>query len=119
MVQIVQAVKAAKDIAKSYKSDVYTFGSLIHNEQVTEDLKHHGVYPLEPDISSVKEKKDPIVRATDRVREKLRYGRVYCPAQIKCLVYIADFRDGGVKINTEYKKRMFGLQVLFHEQNAI
>jgi 4-hydroxy-3-methylbut-2-enyl diphosphate reductase len=42
-----RAIKLAFDVAKKKNEKVYTWGPLIHNPQVVEDLKEKGVYPVE------------------------------------------------------------------------
>ena len=42
-----RAIKLAFDVATKKNEKVYTWGPLIHNPQVVEDLKEKGVYPVE------------------------------------------------------------------------
>lgn len=42
-----RAIKLAFDVAKKRNERVHTWGPLIHNPQVVEDLKEKGVYPVE------------------------------------------------------------------------
>jgi (E)-4-hydroxy-3-methyl-but-2-enyl pyrophosphate reductase len=48
-----RAIKLAFDVAKSENEKVYTWGPLIHNPQVVEDLKKKGVYAVD-DLRKIK-----------------------------------------------------------------
>lgn len=48
-----RAIKLAFDVAKKKNEEVYTWGPLIHNPQVVEDLKKKGVYVVE-DLRKIK-----------------------------------------------------------------
>jgi (E)-4-hydroxy-3-methyl-but-2-enyl pyrophosphate reductase len=80
-----RAIKIAFDVAKKKNEKVYTWGPLIHNPQVVEDLKKKGVYVVE-DLRKIK-KGTLIIRShgihpkiLDRIkRKKIEVVDATCP----------------------------------------
>ena len=44
-----RAVEKAYEVADAHKGPVYTYGPIIHNEEVVSDLEKRGVRVLEPE----------------------------------------------------------------------
>jgi len=59
-----RAVETALDARKKYDKDIYTLGSLIHNNDVVSFLKDKGIYPVEiRDLDSLKQNDVIIIRS--------------------------------------------------------
>ena len=57
-------------------------------------------------ILCVVKQEDVIGVIAHRPRKELRHRRVYGPAQIPGPIYMADFRNGGIKVDAEDKERV-------------
>lgn len=77
-----RAVEKAYEVAEGNPGPVYTYGSIIHNEEVVEDLEKRGVFVLEnEDALDALETGTVIIRShgvSRRIREKIRSKGLAC-----------------------------------------